>query len=104
LQKTLIGLKSQGLIINGMSVGNPSPIVVTATDLEAVVPEILNLGVKDGRLEATSYLIAVSDDNGKTWTFIDTSGNTLEKMQTMFPSLSNNLVIPEKQEPKFFKE
>ena len=104
LNKTLIGLKNQGLIINSMSTSDASRIIVTATGLQSVVPETLNMGVKDGRLEAISYLIAVSDDKGKTWTFIDTGGNTLEKLQTMFPLLSNDLFIPEKQQPKFYKE
>jgi hypothetical protein len=104
LNKTLIGLKEQGLTINSMSTGDPLRIIITSSGLQSVVPEILNLGVKDGRLEATSYLIAVSEDNGNTWTFIDTGGNTLDKLQTMFPTLSNDLVIPEKQQPKFIKE
>jgi len=60
--------------------------------------------MNDGRLEATSYLIALSADKGATWTFIDTSGKTLAEVQKMFPSLSDELVIPEKQQPQFFKE
>jgi len=97
-------MKSKGITFKDLSIGNISPVVITKAGLQSVVQELLTLKMNEGRVEATSYLIALSADKGKTWTFIDTSGKPLAEMQKMFPSLSNELVIPEKQQPQFFKE
>jgi len=104
LKQSMDDMKSKGVTIKNLSIGSLSPIVVAKSGLQSVVQELLTLKMNEGRVEATSYLIALSTDKGKTWTFIDTSGKPLAEMQKMFPLLSNELVIPEKQQPQFFRE
>ncbi len=104
LKQSMDDMKSKGVTIKNLLIGNISSIVITKAGLQSVVQELLTLKMNEGRVEATSYLIALSTDKGKTWTFIDTSGKPLAEMQKMFPSLSNELVIPEKQQPQFYKE
>ncbi len=104
LKQSMDDMKSKGVTIKNLSIGNISSIVITKAGLQSVVQELLTLKMNEGRVEAISYLIALSTDKGKTWTFIDTSGKPLAEMQKMFPSLSNELVIPEKQQPQFYKE
>lgn len=43
------------------------------------------------------YIIAVSNDNGKLWKFIDTSGKSIESVRKYFPNLSSKLYIPNKK-------
>lgn len=104
LNQSMDAMKAQGINFKDLQIGEPSMIITTKTDLESVVPQTINLSVKEGRVQTMSYLVAVSSDNGDTWTFIDTSGKTLKDIQKIFPSLSNDLVIPAKEKPLLFKE
>ncbi|MEO8412946.1 MAG: hypothetical protein ABI472_04775 [Ginsengibacter sp.] len=104
LKKSLNEIEAEGLTFDNVSIGSPSTIIITKSGLQSVVPQILELKTKDGRLKATSYLVGISGDKGKTWYFMDTSGKTLVQMQVVFPFLSNDLVIPEKKPPVFLND
>jgi hypothetical protein len=104
LKKSLKDMEAEGFAINNVTILETAPVVIVKTELQSVVTQMLELKMKDGRLVSTSYLIATSTDNGKTWYFTDTSGKTLKQMQALFPSLSNKLVIPEKTNPLFYKD
>jgi len=104
LKQSIKQTEDEGFTFKNVTIGQPSKIIYTTTDLEAVVPQILELKTKNGRLVSTSYLLSVSKDKGKTWYFIDTSGKTLAQMKSVFPSLSNQLVIPEKTKPLFYND
>ena len=99
LKKSLKDVESQGITFQNVVIGSSSKIIITKTGLQSVVPQLLQLKTKTGLLDATSYLIATSADKGKTWYFIDTSGKTLAQMKSAFPTLSDELVIPEKKPP-----
>lgn len=104
IKNSLKEIEDEGFAFNKVSIGTPSEIISTTADMESVVPQILELKAQGGLMVATSYLLAISNDKGKTWYFIDTSGKTLDQMKTIFPQLSNKLVIPEKTEPIFYKD
>jgi len=104
LKKSLKRMEEEGFTINNVTIGEPSKIISTNPELQSVVPQLLELKTKDGRLVSTSYLIAISKDKGKTWYFIDTGGKTFEQLKSVFPSLNNKLVIPEKTQPVFYKD
>lgn len=104
IKKSLKQVEDEGLTFQNVTIGDPSAIIITNTGLQSVIPQVLEMKTKSGRLEATSYLIATSSDKGKTWYFIDTGGKTLEDMKTQFPFLSNELIIPEKKSPVFFHD
>lgn len=101
------GLKEteeQGFRFVNVTIAEPSDIVIMPTELQSVVPQILEMKATGGRIISTSYLIAISSDIGKTWYFIDSAGKDLKQLQSAFPSLSNKLVLPEKPKPVFYKE
>jgi len=104
IKTSLKQIADQGLTIRDLTIGDSLRIVIAKSGLQSVVTEILELKTKDGRLKATSYLIATSPDKGKTWYFIDTGGKTLADMKTKFPALSDDLIIPEKKTPVFFHD
>jgi len=104
IKTTYKQINDGGFKIDSVLIGEPDSIIVTKTELQDVLPEILEMKGNGGKLIATSYLLAVSNNEGKTWYFIDTSGKTLQQMQTIFPTLSNKLVIPAKRQPKFYRD
>jgi hypothetical protein len=104
VKTSLDGMDGQGLTIQSVSLGAPAAIIVTKTDLQSVVTELLELKMQGGKVVATSYLIATSTNKGKNWVFSDTSGKTLKEMKTIFPTLSDKLVIPAKTKPVYTKD
>lgn len=85
------------------SIGEPSKIIDTGNELQVIVPQTSEIQLPDGILVSNSSLIALSEDNGKHWYFIDTSVNGLEKIRSQFTNLSKDLVVPPKEEPIFYK-
>jgi hypothetical protein len=103
LKSVLTEMGTQGFTIKSVIMGEPSSIIQAGSEYQSVVPQNITLKSNDGTLVTTSYLIAISTNMGRTWTFADTSGKSLAEMQKFFPSLSNKLIIPKKTEPTFIK-
>ena len=104
LNKSIKQIESEGFTFKNVTIGDPSKIITVTNELQSVVPQILELKNKSGSLTVTSYLLGISNDNGKTWYFIDTGGKTLEQMKKVFPTLSNELIIPPKKQPVFIND
>jgi hypothetical protein len=104
LKKTIEETENQGFTFKDVKIGEHSELIVSGNELQSIVPQILELKTKDGRLVSTSYLLALSPDKGKKWYFIDTAGKTLEQLKSIFPTLSNKLIIPPATQPVFYND
>lgn len=100
MEQSFKDMEGEGFTIANVKVGNCSKIIHTEKQLQCTLTEIIELKHTDGKLIQKSTLIGISDDKGVTWTFIDTHGATLKKLQETINELSNDLVIPEQQEPE----
>jgi hypothetical protein len=101
-KKSYEDMAKDGFSIADVTLGEFSTILKSGTTLQAVIEEKLKIKFKQGHMVSKSYLIAVSEDGGKTWTFIDTSNKTLEQVRQLFPLVSTKLVIPKKEDPLFY--
>ena len=94
-------------ILNIM-IGDPGDIITAGSELQVTVPTRISMEVtgtkKTGKLITDSTLIAVSTDQGKNWTFIDTSGKNINTLKSVLPNLSTELVIPPMSEPTFYPD
>jgi len=55
----------------------------------------------EGKAIVSEYsLIAISNDGGGHWFFIDTSGKNLETLRQSLPNLSTALIVPERKQYK----
>ncbi len=81
-------------------IGNPGEIVNHKNQLQAVLPQITTMITSLGELTAETYMIAISDDKGKIWRFIDTNVYKADKLKNIMPDLSPKLVIPPRKKPK----
>ncbi len=104
LKKSLEETESQGFTFKDVKIGDPSELIISGNELQSIIPQILELKTKDGRLLSTSYLLAISGDKGKNWYFIDTAGKTLKQLKTIFPTVSSKLIIPPATQPEFFND
>lgn len=61
--------------------------------------------VPGGRATAKSFLLGISTDKGKTWTFVDGNGIGDEKVKRkLLPNLPAEFKLPKKEKPVFRKD
>ena len=87
-----------------IEIGKAFGLIQVGEELQCVIPEIMNIKTRGKTIISQSYLIALSPDLGKTWYFIDTRNKPVSQLQSVFPNLSNKLLIPEKTEPQIIAD
>lgn len=95
-------LKEQGMAITSFNVGNPGEPVFDGGRIFSVIPVSLELSGQKGRLHSKGYLLAISEDKGKSWKYVDGSGMANKTIkEKIFPKLPAKLKLPEIQKPVF---
>lgn len=94
-------LEEQEITFLSIKFGVPSKIISVGNEKQAVVPEMIEMKVPGGTLTTTTSMLAISTDKGINWYFVDTGGHNLATMKNLLPTLSNQLEIPEPQDPSF---
>jgi hypothetical protein len=87
--------ESEGIALKQCHVERPTKLAGGDGHLFAVVPETLVLSVPDGTMTQQSYLLAISDDDGKSWTFIDGGSTSPQRIKQLIPNLPDDLKLPE---------
>lgn len=98
-------LKDQGTTIKSHTIGKPQEPVVEGKASFLVLPTTMVLTAEGMKVVVESYLLASSNDSGKSWVFVD--GGSLEDddlKQKLFPKLPGGLKLPEPKEPTVTKE
>jgi hypothetical protein len=85
---------SHGIDYASIKLGEPSKIIKVKKELQAVIPQTIEIQTANGVFIREASMVAVSEDKGKTWCFIDASYFDLNQLQADVPSLSAELVIP----------
>lgn len=86
--------------VSKINYGNPSEVVNYKKVLQAVIPQTLTLTSFIADIEIATSLIAISEDGGKNWRFIDTNLFNIKEIKSAMPDLSPALVIPKSAPPK----
>jgi hypothetical protein len=68
-----------------------------------IVTYTLEMRGKGARITGNAFLIGVSSDGGKNWSFIDAAGKSLAEVKKLLPNFPKGLTLPAVQEPKFEK-
>ena len=92
-------MEAGGTKFLNVTYGEPSAIITNGKELQCTLPQTTEIQVAEGIMVSQSTLIAVSIDNGKSWQFMDTSGQDLQTLKKSVPTLSDALVIPPTPEP-----
>lgn len=93
--------EEDGITFEALKFGTPSKMIHAGTELQCIIQQQIEMLLPRGRMTAITTLIALSEDNGKSWYFTDASRFDLASMQRLIPSLSNDLVFPYPQDPVF---
>jgi hypothetical protein len=98
-------MKAHGSAILGAEVSEPKEVVTAGDKQFAIVPITVRVQVPDGTVRSNSFLVAISEDRGKTWTFIDgaglhkTSGGERESLAQILPAFPAQLSLPPWEPP-----
>ena len=72
----------------------PSKIMIGGSDLHSILPQEIVTKVGDDKFKKIAYYLASSNDEGKTWTFVDLEPYDAESIKIFVPSFSGALEIP----------
>ncbi|MFD0792952.1 hypothetical protein ACFQZX_04945 [Mucilaginibacter litoreus] len=97
-------LKSRGVLKFDGWVNQPGPFYTAGNQVHCLVPETVVMFVFNGRYISHSYLLGVSDDQGKTWTFLDVGNMPGNVLKRLLPNFNPNLQIPPPTKPTFFPD
>ena len=93
-------MKLFGVSFKRYWIGSPGKIINYKNQLQAVLPASTIMKTPLGELTAETSMVAISTDKGKSWYFIDTNVYKAEKIKTVLPDISPELVIPPQKKPK----
>jgi hypothetical protein len=86
--------------VSRITFGNPSEIVKSKKTLQSVIPQTITLTSFIADVELSTSMIAISEDSGENWKFIDTNLFSVKQIKSAMPELSLALVIPKSAPPK----
>ncbi len=104
ISKEFKKMNADGFDFINITFGNSSEIITTNNELQSTLPQNIEMKVPGGRLVSQSTLIAISNNGGKNWCFIDSSGKDILTMKRTFSNLSEKLVIPQQDKPLFYND
>lgn len=90
-------MRAQGFQILTLTVGEPREPVAVGGHVFAVVPTKMRMKTPQGVASKESFFIGVSEDGGKSWTFVDGEGANKERLRGLFPSapeVADRLELP----------
>ncbi len=81
----------------------PSDTIMVDNEIQCTMKETLELKIPEGKLILNSSVIAISNDNGKIWFFIEANNKSISELRIDFPNLSDRLIIEPKSQPIYIK-
>lgn len=103
LQQSYAQMQTSGVKFESVTIGNPAQIEEDGSLMHALVPQTIQMKVPDGRLIQDGYLLAISENGGEQWYFLDATNLTDAILSQVFPTLAGKITIPTKKEPVFIQ-
>jgi hypothetical protein len=94
-------LKDQGIISFDGSIGSPGRFYKAGAEIHCLLPENIIIRTSAGRYLARSYLLGISNNNGKSWAFLDVGNMPKEVLYRLLPDFNDDLKIPAAVKPEF---
>lgn len=98
VKKDMEGMRADGFVVESFTAGEPARIVRGGLQLYAVVPTKMRMKTPQGVYVSRSFFLGVSEDGGKSWTFVGGTGATSKaELKTLLPYLPDDLELPAPQ-------
>lgn len=82
-----------GISITDIIAKQPSAIIQAGDELHAMLPIVRKMKTKVDNQEEANYLLAVSQDNGESWYFIDMRKQDAESIKVFLPNYDDRLSV-----------
>jgi len=89
-----------GAEIKKVTIGNPGKIITYKDQLQTTLPQTTQVKFMESTVILESTLVAISEDKGLHWYFVDTNIYRSNKLKEALPNLSPELVIPPMKKPE----
>ena len=90
-----------GAKISRVLIGHPNDIITYKKELQTTLSQTTDIKTMLGMISLETTLIAISEDDGAHWYFIDTSAYNLDEIKKSMPDISPDIKIPPFKQPKF---
>jgi hypothetical protein len=87
--------------ITRITYGNPAEILTYKKELQTTLPQTTEISTSLFSIIFESTLIAISQDKGRNWYFVDSNMYRIDETKGNLPELSPELVIPPATKPKY---
>lgn len=92
--------KMFGVKISKVLIGEVSKIETYKKQLQAIFPMTTTIATPMGEMKTKTNVIALSDDGGLNWFFIDGMFYNAQKTSSKLPKLSPKIIVPPTEQPK----
>lgn len=96
-------MEQKGTQVLDLKYGTPSSIVKQKDEFQCTIPQMMTLKIQQGKIMAKSTLIAISQDKGEHWFFVDAGDRDLATLRASLPNISKLLTLPTPEPPKFIQ-
>jgi hypothetical protein len=91
-------MKSKGIEITAVKPSDPTASESSGDERYVIVPYEMEMKVLGSKTTVKSFLLAISGDKGKSWTFVDGAGvRDVEKRKRMLPNYPETLRLPPRE-------
>ncbi|MBL4677504.1 MAG: hypothetical protein JKY70_15070 [Mucilaginibacter sp.] len=97
-------LKGRGVMKFEGWVNTPGPFYNAGDQLHVLFPETVVMKMINGRYISHSHLLGISEDKGKSWTFMDVGNMPENVLKRLLPNFNPDLHIPAPTQPTFFSD
>ena len=91
---TIIAMQTDGFKIDTALVNEPGPVYKSGNELHAILTQTIYSSFADGTVRSDSPLLAISQDGGNRWYFLDLKQFNSEMMHEIFPNFNYDLKLP----------
>jgi len=99
LENELESFAKEGFAISSIKYENISKLIYAKNQIQCTITEKSEYSGTGLKMKLKSTIIAISKDQGKTWKFIDPFGMSLNQLRIYLPELSEEIILPEVEEP-----
>jgi hypothetical protein len=100
IQTGMQKLSDQGFTVQKGVIGSPGKFYKAGKEIHCLLPETITMLTKEGKLLSKSNLLAITQDGGSNWYFLDVNSSTINFVPKLFPQFNKKLVLPEPAEPE----
>jgi hypothetical protein len=97
-------MRADGFAFLEATIGSPEKPKHVGAWLTSLVPEHIVIRAPGGKLLQDSTLLGISEDNGKSWVFVDIGVVSKEQFEQIFPELVGQVTPQPNPKPVFMPD